>query len=152
MRLADRSLVIAMCLGQLGNLAERRGDLAQASQRLVEALKTFQTLGEPHMEAVAWHQLGMVAEGSRDWEQAEHYYREAVRIREQIHDLPMPKLRWNPTRRSGSSERQGDWRSTSVTSPTSRSREPSRASWPIRRRPAAAGPPRGPMPSVRSTS
>jgi tetratricopeptide (TPR) repeat protein len=80
-------------LGQLGTLALMRGELAEARRRYEEALETFQALGEPQMEAVAWHQLGRVAEeaagrGAGDWDEAERCYREAVRIREQIRDLP----------------------------------------------------------------
>jgi tetratricopeptide (TPR) repeat protein len=75
-------------LGQLGSLALRRGDLAEAGRRYAEALETFQRLGEPGMEAVAWHQLGIVAQQARNWGQAERCYRESVRICEQIRDLP----------------------------------------------------------------
>lgn len=75
-------------LGQLGTLAERRGDLKTAWNRHAEALQTFQRLGEPRMEAVAWHQLGIVAQEGRDWAQAERCYREAVQLSEQMRDWP----------------------------------------------------------------
>jgi tetratricopeptide (TPR) repeat protein len=80
---------VGVKLGQLGTLAERRGDLAEAGRRYSEALATFRALGEPQSEAVVWHQLGMVAQKAKDWQEAERCYREAVRIREQIRDLPM---------------------------------------------------------------
>lgn len=84
---------VGATLGQLGLLALRRDDLKTAAARYTEALETFRALGEPQVEAVVWHQLGRVAQTaaerrSGDWEEAERYYREAVRIREHIHDLP----------------------------------------------------------------
>ena len=38
---------VGVDLGQLGNLALRRGDLAEARRRYTEALATFRGLGEP---------------------------------------------------------------------------------------------------------
>lgn len=85
---ADDHRSVGAVLGQMGTLAMKRGDLAEAATRYTEALETFRKLGEPQMEAVAWHQLGMVAQEARNWEEAERCYREAVRICEQIRDLP----------------------------------------------------------------
>ena len=87
-RETDNQRQVGVVLGQLGTLAMRRGDLAEAARRHAEALETFHALGEPQMESVAWHQLGRVAEEARDWDEAEHCYRAAVRICEQIRDLP----------------------------------------------------------------
>ncbi|WP_158521013.1 CHAT domain-containing tetratricopeptide repeat protein [Fuerstiella marisgermanici] len=69
-------------LGQLGMLAMLEGDLADAVKRYREALELFQRLGEPAMEAVAQHQLGMAFQESKQWEQAEHHYRESARLKE----------------------------------------------------------------------
>ena len=84
----DDHRAIGVALGQMGALAEVRGDLAEAAQRYTEALETFRKLGEPQSEATAWHQLGIVAHKTQNWEEAERCYREAVRISEQIRDLP----------------------------------------------------------------
>ena len=41
-------------------------------------------LGEPGHEAVAWHQLGMVAEEQQKWTEAERCYRESLAIKERL--------------------------------------------------------------------
>jgi tetratricopeptide (TPR) repeat protein len=38
------------------------------------------------MEAVVWHQLGIVAEGQKDWAEAERCYRESLAIKERMDD------------------------------------------------------------------
>jgi tetratricopeptide (TPR) repeat protein len=38
------------------------------------------------MEAVAWHQLGMVAEEAKDWDEAERCYRESLKLEEQMNN------------------------------------------------------------------
>jgi len=45
-------------------------------------------MGEVEKEAVAWHQLGRVAEEARDWDEAERCYKQALTIREFIQELP----------------------------------------------------------------
>ncbi len=84
----DDHRTVGVIQGQLGTLAMRRGDLAAAAQRYGDALATFRAIGEPQMEAVAWHQLGRVHEEAKVWPRAEECYREAVRIREHIRDWP----------------------------------------------------------------
>ncbi len=79
---------VGVALGQLGTLAEMRGDLAEAARRHTEARETFRALGEPQMEAVAWHQLGMVAETAKEWDEAERCYRESLKLKEARNDLP----------------------------------------------------------------
>ena len=39
-------------------------------------------MGEDQMEAVAWHQLGMVAQEARDWDEAEQCYKQSIDHRE----------------------------------------------------------------------
>jgi len=92
-RESDNQRQVGVALGQLGTLALSWGDLKAARARYTEALETFRALDEPQSEAIAWHQLGRVAQtaaerGSGEWEEAERCYREAVRIREHIRDLP----------------------------------------------------------------
>ena len=75
-------------VAQLGLLALKQADLAEARKRYLEALTISQGMGERKSEASAWHQLGMVAQEAWDWVEAERCYEEALRIREQIRDLP----------------------------------------------------------------
>jgi len=70
-------------LGQLGTLAMREGKLNEALDRHRAALALFQQLQEPAVEAGAWHNLGIVFEEARQWDEAERHYRESARIREQ---------------------------------------------------------------------
>jgi len=88
LREIDDHRSVGATLGQLGTLALKRGDLAEAGRRFADALETFHKLGEPEMEAAAWHKLGRVAQDARNWDKAERCYREAVRIQERIRDLP----------------------------------------------------------------
>ena len=84
-------------LGQLGTLALVQGDLNEARRRHQEALTLFQRLGEARMEAVAWHQLGRVAQeqagraGAQQaapfWEEAERCYKESAEIEERLGNL-----------------------------------------------------------------
>jgi tetratricopeptide (TPR) repeat protein len=69
---------------QLGTLALLQGNLTEASQRYQEAIKTFQELGESAMEAVAWHQLGMVQQEARQWAAAEKAYRRSAELKESL--------------------------------------------------------------------
>jgi len=51
-------------LGQLATGVDARR-LERSSRRYTEALDTSRVLGEPRMEAVAWHMLGMVQKRPR---------------------------------------------------------------------------------------
>lgn len=64
-------------LGQLDTLAMSQGDLNEARKRHLEALSLFQRMCEDQSEAVAWHQLGMVAQKARDWDEAERCYKQS---------------------------------------------------------------------------
>jgi len=79
---------VGVILGQLGALALRRGDLAEAARRYTEALETFRALGELQSEAIIWHQLGMVAKEAKEWDEAERCYRESLKLKEAQGDLP----------------------------------------------------------------
>ncbi|MBW4484117.1 MAG: CHAT domain-containing protein [Tildeniella torsiva UHER 1998/13D] len=68
---------------QLGSLFLVQKDLAEAATRYQAALKTFQGLREPASEAVVWHQLGMVYQEARQWDEAERHYRESARLKEE---------------------------------------------------------------------
>ncbi|CAN5455493.1 hypothetical protein BH24GEM3_BH24GEM3_16760 [soil metagenome] len=69
-------------LGQLGTLALLEDKLDEALTKYQAVLALFQQLDNPQMEAVAWHQLGIVYRQSRQWEDAERHYREAARLKE----------------------------------------------------------------------
>ncbi|WP_417915674.1 tetratricopeptide repeat protein [Candidatus Electronema sp. JM] len=73
----------AIVTGQLGTLARRQGELAEAAERYREALTLFQGINEPVSEAVYWHQLGMVYRDAEHWETAEQAYRQAARLKEE---------------------------------------------------------------------
>jgi tetratricopeptide (TPR) repeat protein len=70
-------------LGQLGTLALLEGNPGEALTRYRAALALFQQLREPESEAVLWHQLGMVFQEARLWDEAERHYREAARLKEE---------------------------------------------------------------------
>ncbi|GDY21876.1 hypothetical protein LBMAG56_32230 [Verrucomicrobiota bacterium] len=73
----------------------QEGDLKEAAERHRTALELFQRLREPAMEAVAWHQLGMVFEEARQWDEAERHYRESARIEEERGNLAGAAQTWN---------------------------------------------------------
>lgn len=80
---------------QLGTLAMREGDLPAAAERYRTALALFQRLREPAIEAVAWHQLGIVFQKARQWGEAERHYRESARIEEERGNLVGAAQTWN---------------------------------------------------------
>ena len=82
-------------LGQLGTLAMQEGNLAEAVKRHHQALKLFQRLNEPAMEAVAQHQLGLAFQEAKQWEQAEHHYRESASLEEKRGNLAGAAQTWN---------------------------------------------------------
>lgn len=75
---------VAVAASQLGQLALSQGWLRNAAEHYIEAHEAFKALGEPAMEAVAWHQLGMVYQRAMQYKQAENAYREAARIKERL--------------------------------------------------------------------
>ena len=85
----------AVVLGQLGTLALREGNLAEAAQRYQVALSHFQQLGEPESEATLWHLLGRVYQEAGQWAEADQSYRESVRINESQGNLTGAALTWN---------------------------------------------------------
>ncbi len=49
----------AVVLGQLGTLALEENNFAEAERLFCDAIQRFHNMGEPHHEAISWHQLGM---------------------------------------------------------------------------------------------
>jgi tetratricopeptide (TPR) repeat protein len=82
-------------LGQLGWLALREGNTAEAAERYQATLALFQQLQEPASEAVVWHQLGTVYQNTRQWDEAERCYRESARLKETLGDLSGAAQTWN---------------------------------------------------------
>jgi Tfp pilus assembly protein PilF len=74
---------VAVVTGQLGTLAYVQGELAEAAERHKESLSLFRSIGEPAGESVGWHQLGLIHQKAKHWEQAEQAYRQAARLREE---------------------------------------------------------------------
>lgn len=72
---------VAVSKAQLGTLAFLQGELAEAAERHKEAQVLFQSINEPVMEAVAWHQLGMIYQDAEHWEAAEQAYRKAAQLK-----------------------------------------------------------------------
>lgn len=69
----------------LMNRAEEQlqdAELAEARWMYEEGLTLCRALGDPALEAMAWHQLGLVSQKSQDWPEAERCYQEALRLRE----------------------------------------------------------------------
>jgi tetratricopeptide (TPR) repeat protein len=81
--------------GQLGTLAMLEGNIEEAAERQQSALSIFNTLDEPEMESVAWHQLGMVYEKAKAWEQAEQAYRASAQLKEAQGNLTDAARTWN---------------------------------------------------------
>jgi tetratricopeptide (TPR) repeat protein len=73
-------------LAQLGTLNLVQQNFAEAKKCYKEALDFFRgkSLNEPEMEATAQHQLGMVAEKQKEWDEAEQHYRRSLEIKEFI--------------------------------------------------------------------
>ncbi len=82
-------------LGRLGALALTEGKLDEALARQQRALRLFQQLHEPDMEAAASHQLGRVYRARQQWVEAESHYREAARISEERGHLAAAAQTWN---------------------------------------------------------
>lgn len=87
----------------------RQEKLPEARRAYEESQAVSGALGNSAMEAVAWHQLGLVFQESQDWPEAERCYREALRIREAnglIRGLNGAVATWNQL--GYLSERAGD--------------------------------------------
>ena len=82
-------------LGNLGALAMMEGKFDEALTRQREALRRFQQIHEPEMQAAAWHQLGRVYHQLRQTDQAVRHYEEAARINTECGRLAAAAQTWN---------------------------------------------------------
>jgi tetratricopeptide (TPR) repeat protein len=72
--------------GQLGILAQLRGDYDTAERSYRRALEIFQGLGDQAGMSNSYHQLGILAQQQGDYDDAEPLYRRALEISERIGD------------------------------------------------------------------
>ncbi len=81
--------------GQLGYLASVQNKLMEAKQRYQRAILQFQQLNEPSHEAIYLYQLGGVYKKTQQWKAAEHVYRQAANIDENLGNLTGAAKTWN---------------------------------------------------------
>jgi len=77
-----------LSLGELANLAYRRGDLPAAEERYAAVLTAAQTRQMRKEEGTTLHQLGMVAQARGKLDEAEGLYRESLEIKREVRDRP----------------------------------------------------------------
>ncbi len=85
---------ITVIKGQLGSLAFLEGKLQEAISYYSDTLTTAQRLSEPEMEAIAWHQFGLVYQKQGKLNDAEEAYRKAASIREKLRNVGIVET-WN---------------------------------------------------------
>ena len=78
----------AISLGNLGNIAEKRGDLAEAERLYQESLAIKREIGDRRGEASSLIGLGRIASYNGNRDERHRYYTEAVRIQREI-DIPI---------------------------------------------------------------
>lgn len=78
---------VAAGKGQLGSVRLEQRRYAEAIDAFREAMRTFESLGEPRSVSVAWHQMGIAFQESGDLEQAESAYQRSLTIKIHSGDL-----------------------------------------------------------------
>ena len=76
----------AAWIGQLGTLAERRGDYDEAARQYQRSLDINERLGDQASIAVCYHQLGILAQHRGDYDEAARQYQHALEIFERLGD------------------------------------------------------------------
>jgi len=71
-------------MGQLGNLAYRRGDYEDAERRYQQSLQIEERLGDQSGMATNYHHLGILAQARGDYEEAERRYQQSLQIEERL--------------------------------------------------------------------
>jgi tetratricopeptide (TPR) repeat protein len=79
---------LATSYGELGTVAQQRGDLDRAEHWYRQALTIIEELGDQPNMAIGYHQLGMVAQGRGDLDGAEDWYRKSLTIAERLGNRP----------------------------------------------------------------
>jgi tetratricopeptide (TPR) repeat protein len=73
-------------LHELGNLAHRRGEHAEAERLYRQSLAINERLGDQAGMATSYHQLGMLAQDRGDLAEAERLYRQSLTINQELGD------------------------------------------------------------------
>ena len=74
----------AAWIGQLGILAQNRGDYGEAARQYQRTLDISQRLGDQAGMATSYHQLGVLAQNRGDYDQAARHYQRALDIDERL--------------------------------------------------------------------
>lgn len=72
--------------GQLATCRMLQGRLEEAHAGWQQARRDFEALGEPAAVATAWHQIGMVLQEGRQWDQAQDAYTRSLQLKQQRGD------------------------------------------------------------------
>ena len=78
---------VAVCLHQLGTLAQSQGDLEEARQLYVESLEIKRRAGDQGGIAMTLHQLGRLAQDRGELDEARRLYDESLLIAEKLGNL-----------------------------------------------------------------
>jgi tetratricopeptide (TPR) repeat protein len=81
---AERSIVAAAFMHQLGLISESRGNYDQAVSWYRKSLEINEALGNRAGMAGSYHQLGMVAQRRGDYDQALSLYQKSLEINEEV--------------------------------------------------------------------
>jgi len=73
-------------LHQLGLLAYKRGDFAEAQRRYEQCLEIDERLGQQSGMSKTYHQLGMLAQDRGDYAEAQRRYEQSLEIKERLDD------------------------------------------------------------------
>lgn len=79
---------LATLYQQLGTVAQKRGELAEAEAWYHKALEIREDIKNRFDMASTYHQLGIVAQNRRDLDKAEGWYRNALEIEEELGNRP----------------------------------------------------------------
>ena len=85
-QLPENSRRRATSIGQLGNIAYRRGDYDIAARQYQTVVGIFERLGDQVGMATSYHQLGLLAQDRGDYEEAARQYQRSLDIDERLGD------------------------------------------------------------------
>ena len=71
---------------QFGEIAQERGDFAEAEDWYHKSLAICEKIGDEHGQAIALHQLGMISEEQGSFDEAEAFYHQAEAILQRMND------------------------------------------------------------------
>jgi putative nucleotidyltransferase with HDIG domain len=88
----DGRELIARVEQNLGVVANIKGELDQALSRYARSLEQYQSLGDEHGCALAFHNLGMVSADRQLFDDADGYFRQSLEIAERAGDVRLQGL------------------------------------------------------------